>query len=389
MNMAISREGRTPQGILAVIAIFFHYAGGFWRGSTRTRAVLLTALLLTALFARLAVDLGVNTWNRWFFDALEARNKAALWQSIWVFGILLLALAGVGASIVYLRETLQVVWREWLTRHLLNDWLTGDSQHQHHLHDELEHAEYRISDDVRMATEPMVDFGIGFFSATITGLSFLGVLWHVGGSLSIGSGEAAVAIPAYFVIAAILYGGITNTLVPLVGQKLTPASAARNEAEARFRSALIKSRAEVNRTDGDMAARKSLRTGLLASYAGIVSSWTELVRQHVRLTWLTNSNSALTPVIPLLLGAPGYLNGHLSIGQIVQLGLAFTQVQVAIGWLVDNYLRIAEWRASAIRIINMSEITGAGIPQDEPVAEAVPISLVEASREFGHMGELP
>lgn len=387
--MAISREGQTPQGILAVIAVFFQYAGGFWRGTTRTRAVVLTVLLLAALFGRLAVDLGVNTWNRWFFDALEARNKAALWQSIWVFGGMLVVLAGVGASIVYLRETLQIAWREWLTRRLLNDWLTGDSQRQHHLHDELEHAEYRISDDVRMATEPMVDFGIGFFSATITGLSFLGVLWHVGGGLKIGSGEAAVVIPAYFVIAAILYGAITNTLVPLVGQRLTPTSAARNEAEARFRSALIKSRAEVNRTDGNIVARKDLRKGLLASYAGIVASWTDLVRQHVRLTWLTNSNSALTPVIPLLLGAPGYLNGALTIGQIVQLGLAFTQVQVAIGWLVDNYLRIAEWRASAIRIINMSEITGPGVAHDEPAVEVVPISLVEASREFGHMGERP
>ncbi|MCA0423118.1 MAG: hypothetical protein LCH61_07295, partial [Proteobacteria bacterium] len=149
-------------------------------------------------------------------------------------------------------------------------------------------------------------------------------------------------------------------LVPMVGRHLTPVSALRNEAEARFRSALIRSREAVERSEGDMAERKDLREGLLQSYRGVVVCWTELVRQHVRLTWLTNSNSALTPILPLILGAPGILTDQLTIGQIVQLALAFTQVQVAIGWLVDNYMRIAEWRASAIRIITMSEITGEG-----------------------------
>jgi putative ATP-binding cassette transporter len=345
-----------PSGIFAVLAAFFAYAGGFWTRSTRVTAIGLTIMLAIALLGRLAVDLGVNTWNRWFFDSLEARNGAALLRSVWMFAGLLICLAAVGAAVVYLRETLQVAWRAWLTKRLLNDWLTGSTDRQHHLHDELENAEYRISDDVRMATEPMVDFGIGFFSATITGLSFLGVLWTVGGSLTI----SGTTIPAYFVLAALLYGALTNVLVPLVGRHITPVTSLRNEAEARFRSALIRSREAVNRTEGDMPARKALRGGLVQSYAGVVSTWTELVRQHVRLTWLTNANSALTPVIPLLLGAPGYLSGQLTIGQIVQLALAFTQVQLAIGWLVDNYMRIAEWRASALRIITMSTITGEG-----------------------------
>ena len=364
--MAKTTENLRSHTILRVVVDFFRYAGGFWSGSTGWRAVSLTLLLGLALLGRLAVDLGVNSWNRWFFDSLELRDKAALLRSVWLFGGLLVGLAAVGAAIVYLRETLQVAWRAWLTGRLLNDWLTGDSKIQHHLHEELENAEYRISDDVRMATEPMVDFGIGFFSATVTGLSFLGVLWKVGGSVETGG----IVIPAYFVLAALVYGAITNLLVPVVGRHLTPVSALRNEAEARFRSALIRSREVVNRSAGDLAARKGLQSGLIQSYKGVVVSWTELVRQHVRLTWLTSSNSALTPVIPLLLGAPGYLAGQFSIGQIVQLALAFTQVQIAIGWLVDNYMRVAEWRASAIRIISMADITGAGDAEREAEAAA-------------------
>ena len=357
---------------MAVVLAFFRYAGGFWqRHPVATRAFGLTLLLGAALLGRLAVDLGVNTWNRWFFDSLEARDKAALWRSVWIFACLVAGVAAVGAAIVYLRETLQVAWREWLTQRLLNDWLTGTRARDAMSAHEVENAEYRISDDVRMATEPMVDFGIGFFSATITGLSFIGVLWSVGGSITVGG----VTIPAYFVFAALIYGGITNTLVPMVGRHLTPVTALRNEAEARFRSALIRSREHVERTDGDMPARKEIRGGLLLSYRGVVATWTELVRQHVRLTWLTNSNSALTPVIPLLLGAPAFLSGQLTIGQIVQLALAFTQVQIAIGWLVDNYMRVAEWRASAIRVLNLAAAAGEGMAEalpEEPLATVLP-----------------
>lgn len=360
-------------GILSAVVAFFSYAGRFWHPKSSTRAMTLTLLLATALLGRLVVDLGVNTWNRWFFDSLEARDKLALLRAVWIFGGLVLGVAAVGAAVVYLRETLQVAWREWLTHRLLDDWLTGSRESGPLAADALENAEYRISDDVRMATEPMVDFGIGFFSATITGLSFLGILWSVGGSITVGG----VTIPAYFVLAALCYGAITNTLVPMVGRHLTPVSALRNEAEARFRAALIRSRERVEASEGDLPARRTIREGLAQSYKGVFVTWTELVRQHVRLTWLTNSNSALTPVIPLLLGAPAFLSGQLTIGQIVQLALAFTQVQVAIGWLVDNYMRVAEWRASAIRVLNLAAAAGEGfiepLPEVAPPATAVQV----------------
>lgn len=374
--MSSARGGLATHGIISVIATFFQYAGGYWRRGAGWRAIGLTLLLMLALLGRLAVDLGVNSWNRWFFDSLQARDTAALGRSVWIFLGLVVGVAAVGAAIVYLRETLQVGWRAWLTGRLLNDWLTGDSDQQHHLHHELEHAEYRISDDVRMATEPMVDFGIGFFSSTITGLSFLGVLWQVGGNVE----AFGMTIPAYFVLTALTYGAITNLLVPVVGRHLTPVSALRNESEARFRSALIRSREAVESSANDLDTRKQLRGGLIQSYQGVFVTWTELVRQHVRLTWLTTSNSALTPVIPLLLGAPGYLSGQLTIGQIVQLALAFTQVQIALGWMVDNYMRVAEWRASAIRIVTMTDITGAGEAEHEGAVEAEPAN-VQPARE--------
>jgi putative ATP-binding cassette transporter len=61
----------------------------------------------------------------------------------------------------------------------------------------------------------------------------------------------------------------------------------------------------------------------------------------------------MIPVIPLVLCTPKYLDGKLSLGEVMQLASAFIQVQLAIAWIVDHFRAIAEWFASAKRITEL------------------------------------
>jgi len=61
----------------------------------------------------------------------------------------------------------------------------------------------------------------------------------------------------------------------------------------------------------------------------------------------------LAPVIPIILAAPKFLDGSMSLGQVMQAASAFTIVQAAFGWLVDNYPRLADWSAGARRIASL------------------------------------
>ncbi len=72
------------------------------------------------------------------------------------------------------------------------------------------------------------------------------------------------------------------------------------------------------------------------------------------MTWLSNANLVLMPVVPLLLGAPKYLQGHLTLGELVQTAAAFAQVHLSLNWLANNAVRIAEWLASARRVVELS-----------------------------------
>jgi putative ATP-binding cassette transporter len=88
-------------------------------------------------------------------------------------------------------------------------------------------------------------------------------------------------------------------------------------------------------------------------YDTVVARWMAIVWQHGRLTWITNSSGPMIPIVPLLFAAPKYISGDLTLGQVTQLAAAFVQVQLAISWVVDNYNRVAEWYASARRVMDI------------------------------------
>ena len=54
----------------------------------------------------------------------------------------------------------------------------------------------------------------------------------------------------------------------------------------------------------------------------------------------------IAPVVPVILCAPKFLDGTMTLGQVMQAASAFTIVQSAFNWLVDNYPRLADWNAS-------------------------------------------
>jgi vitamin B12/bleomycin/antimicrobial peptide transport system ATP-binding/permease protein len=58
-------------------------------------------------------------------------------------------------------------------------------------------------------------------------------------------------------------------------------------------------------------------------------------------------------VLPVILCAPKFLDGSMTLGEVMQAASAFTIVQGAFNWLVDNYPRLADWTASARRVSSL------------------------------------
>ncbi len=337
---------------------FARFAGAFWTGPTARQAWTLTLALAASLVLSTVVTVLMNQWNRWFFDALERRDVAALWQAVAVFFAIVGFMAAIGVGILVARLTLQVRWRQWLVEHLIGTWL--EQQKFYHLNasgKEPPNPEYRISDDTRWATEVLVDLGIGLLTAVMGGIAFIAILWSVGGSFRIGG----VTVPGYMVWCALAYGVAASTLTAWVGRPLVGRVGQKNEAEGYFRFAMMRLRdnAESIALVHGAGAERRILGGF---YDAVVARWLAIVRSNAHLTWITNATGPMIPIVPLLFAAPKYLAGDLTLGQVTQLAAAFVQVQQAISWIVDNYSRIADWYASARRVMDIVDASEAITP---------------------------
>ena len=323
---------------------------GFWRGASRRRAWWLSVLLLAALLSNVAVQYGINLWQGAFFDSIERREADRITFFTLLFvGLALLSVA-LGVAQLLTRMRLQIEWRQWITRMLVRQWLQQRRFYRLGIAaPEIDAPEFRIAEDARVATEPVVDFAHGFISALVTGAVFLGVLWQTGGSRVV----AGIEIRGFMVWAALAYAFVMTGCMWAVVRPLIASMRDRNAAEAglRFDMARVRENAEsIALLDGGEGE------GVHLSFKidGVIGAWRAVLRQQARLTVLTATNWVVSPVLPLLLMAPLFVTGVATLGTVVQCATAFVQVQFALTWFVDNTSRMSEWLASVGRVAALS-----------------------------------
>ena len=324
---------------------------GFWSGQTRARAWLLTIFVLAFLLANLGSALAVNFWTKYFFDALERRDTDHVLLGIGLIVAIALASAAGSVGLLQARLRLQVRWRQWLSRALIRRWLTDRHFYQLTIvQTEADNPEARIAEDGRLAIDLMVDFSLGLLNSLLAAASFIGILWVVGGSLTV----VGIAIPGYMVIACVIYSAITTLGMYLLARPLVRRVEKKAAAEAQLRYELtrVKDNADgITLVGGDDDERMRLD----ATFSELVERWLGVITWQGRLMWVNGANLVLAPVIPLLLGAPKYLSGDMTLGSLIQAATAFAQVQLALNWLADNAMRLADWLAASHRVTQLSD----------------------------------
>ncbi len=334
---------------------FFAAALPFWSGETKLRAWVLTILVLSFVAAQIGTAVAVNTWSRIFFDALERRDSAAAWHIATWLPLLVAVSALTLSALVISRMLLQMRWREYLTRRLAGWWIADQRYYRlQFVAKEQAAPEYRIAEDVRLAIEPLVEFAIGLISAAVTAATFAAILWHVAGSARFTLGGTEIVIPSYMALAAIGYATVASLAAYVAGRPLVARIAAKNEAEAQFRAEMTRLRENAESIAlirGDSDERDSVGE----NYGRVVAAWLRVIRQQGVIAIVLNTNGALFPIVPLLLIAPKYLSGDVSLGAVMQVVAAFSAVQAALIWFVDNFVRLAEWFASVTRVDELQE----------------------------------
>jgi putative ATP-binding cassette transporter len=70
-----------------------------------------------------------------------------------------------------------------------------------------------------------------------------------------------------------------------------------------------------------------------------------------RLTFLTVGYDQVAVIFPVLVAAPRYFAGEISLGVLAQVIQAFGQVQGSLSWFVESYGSLASWKATVDRLL--------------------------------------
>ena len=137
----------------------------------------------------------------------------------------------------------------------------------------------------------------------------------------------------------------------LFGYHLTSVIERMNQSEAEFRAAAdaIGGSGSAEQSTSDATKRTTAEIKLRS----VLRRWREFLWQLVRTTFVSQGNTLFAPVVAWFLCVPKYLTGAMSLGELTQAAAAFVIVQTSFNWVVDNYQRLADWRASVHRVATL------------------------------------
>jgi putative ATP-binding cassette transporter len=352
-------------------------AGPYWRSEERWRARVLLIIIVLLTLALVFLNVLYNNWNRDFFEAIQNKDFESFGPLLVRFGVLA-TLYIVGAVVrLYLTMWLQMRWRIWLTKRFLGTWLGSQVFYRMELFEgRTDNPDQRIAEDLRLFAFNSISLMLGLLSSIVTLVSFVAILWAISGPATLTLGDTTLEIPGFMVWVAIIYALVGSVLTHVVGKRLIPLNFQQQQVEADLRFGLVRLRENAEGValyDGESFER----TDLDGRIERIRGNWWQLMRITKNLTIFTTGYDQLAGIFPLLVAAPRYFTGAISLGVLTQIGNAFGQVQGSLSWFVENYGSLAAWKATVDRLLTFEEamnratLAGTRMPSIQVVANGV------------------
>ncbi len=328
----------------------------FWNSSrkSKVRQAFFFIALLTVM--QMIVAVLMTQWSAGLFDALEAHSMRGFLNQVGLLSLLFIADMSLTGSHLEVKRNLQMLWRTWLTDYVFSRWMAvGRHYLVAHLPGEHDNPDGRIAEDCRVATESAVVLLHTLFYSILLLISFTKVLWSKSGVVTLDLGFAQIPIYGHLIWVAIVYTALASWIGWWVSQPLTNATNVRQSAEAKFRSGLVEA------TDNSQAialihAEPCERRQFRILFCKIRKVWHEQTRAWRNIVMFGTGYATLSMAFPILVVAPRYILGKITLGDLMQSAQAFQHMSGALSWPVNNVGGIAEWRASVERVLSLLRV---------------------------------
>lgn len=338
---------------IEVLRTFITLAAPYFRSEDKWRARTLLLGVIVAEFGVVYALVAFNHWNAYFFNAIQDKDWEDFRYSLFLFAGIVAWTAVATMAQFYFGQTLILNWRRWMTTQFVDRWM-ADGRHYRMrvLGHDVDNTHLRIANDILIFMQKTHDIGYNLLGSFIALVSFSYILWGLSSVAPLVVFGVNLSFPGWLFWIAFVYASAATLIAHVIGKPLIGYNFNQQRFESDYRFAITRAW-DHSEPIALMRGEKIERQELDTRFGNLVQNWTRLIRRQSGLTFFTAGISQFSAVFPTIVMSPAFFMGAIPLGSLMQGALAFQRVDFAFGFLMHFYAKIAEWKASMDRIVQL------------------------------------
>lgn len=323
----------------------------YWHSQEKWKARGLLAGVIALTLGQVYMLVLLNGWNNDFYNALQQRAFESFWPLIGQFAGFAFLHIIFAVYAVYVRQILEIKWRNWMTDRYLDRWLGHQTYYRLQVagQDDMDNPDQRIADDINSFVNLTLGLFVGVIKQATSLVAFVVILWNLSGYLDIPLGDTVLSVPGYMVFVTLIYSVVGTWLAHKVGRKLIRLNYDQQRFEADFRFSMVRVR-ENSESVAFYGGEKPEMQNFRERFALVIGNFWGLMKRTKLLNFYVNGYAQIAIIVPVLMCAPQYFSGTMQLGGFMQTISAFGRVQDALSYFVESYDSIAQYVAVIRRL---------------------------------------
>jgi putative ATP-binding cassette transporter len=370
---------------LAMAVGSFAYNGVHLRNRHWVPWLLLGVIVLMLLLIN-AINAFIGFLARDITNSLVNGQETEFYDILVVYGVCFIVALPIRSLQYYFTARLGLLWRKWLSTSLFRDYMSNKAYYTLNPNDEeateVDNPDQRIAEDVKAFTRTSLHFTVDLFDALLGFGLNIAILMDI-------SSKLGGALFAWCLMSTMILTVAGTRVASINFFQL------RYEADYRYGLVHIRNHAEaIAFYEGEKREQQETDRRLDI----VVRNFNRLIKWDTVISTMRRCYYYAGNFIPYLVMAPLLFAGKIDYGSLIQAKFAFSQVEDAISFIVNNMEELAKWSSGISRlegfqssVASLSE-AGKGTSEDlespQPFEHAESIAVLGAELRIPGTGQL-
>ena len=299
---------------------------------------LFLAIIVLMLLAVNGINAGIGFIARDLTNALVEKQEEGFYRILGIYACCFAVALPIRVSQIFFTYKLGIIWREWLSKSLVKDYMTNKAYYQLNPNDEeetdVDNPDQRITDDTRAFTGQSLSFTLGIFDALLTFSLNIIILWSISSTLT---------------FSLFGYAAFATSILLIAGKNLVKIDFDQLRYEADFRYGLVHIRDNAESIafySGENPERSETERRL----GEVVRNFNLLIIWRVIIDVMRRSINYAGNFFPYLIMAIPYFQGDIDYGRFIQASFAFGMVEGSLFFIVNQIEELAKFTAGIGRL---------------------------------------